>query len=155
MRLLLRREAAGAFAFGGSPRSSASPSAGTARQGRAGARMSLDLIINIVGLIAIPIATWALATAKANKSESEAAAAKRQEVAEAGAAERKRENDLAHDELRKYCERLNSEFTNFRLDTAQRYATMVALREMETRWMNTFQRIEDKLDRALTQREHA
>jgi hypothetical protein len=57
--------------------------------------------------------------------------------------------------LRKYVERLNQSFSDYRTDVAERYATIIALHAMEQRWTNMFERIEDKLDRALLyQREH-
>ena len=98
--------------------------------------MTFDSWINLVGVIGLPLAGWVFAYARARAEE-----AKRDAEAQAKAQAR------THNQLQSYVERVNRELYDLRLDVAQRYATMVALREIEQRFLTAVERFEDKLDR--------
>lgn len=98
--------------------------------------MTFDSWINLVGVIGLPLAGWVFAYARARADE-----AKRDAEVQAKAEAR------MHQQLQSYVERVNRELYDFRLDVAQRYATMVALREIEQRFLTAVERFEDKLDR--------
>jgi hypothetical protein len=109
--------------------------------------MTWDLFINIVGLIALPLAGFAVAQRSKDREEAREALADRANLNDAAHAALHLENE----ENRKYVERLNVAFSSFQLDVAQRYATMIALQQMEQRFVTVIERFEDKLDRHLLQ----
>jgi len=98
--------------------------------------MTFDSWINLVGVVGLPLAGWVFAYARARADEI-----RREAEAQAKAQAR------MHQQLQSYAERVNRELYDFRLDVAQRYATMIALREIEQRFLTAVERFEDKLDR--------
>lgn len=102
--------------------------------------MTFETWVSIVGLIFIPIIIWYL---HFQLSKSEKAAAKLEREND----EKEAANDAAHGELRKYCERLNNELYNMRLDMANSFVSNQTMRELENRFIKTVERIDIKLDR--------
>lgn len=108
----------------------------------------LGFIVNAVGMIGLPLGAYALSRGEKTREETKEQTAER---VKANAAE----HAVLHEritELRQYAERLNAAFSALQLDTAQRYATILAMREMDDRWQKGLTRLEDKLDRVLTHR---
>lgn len=120
---------------------------------------TVQIIVEIFGMIALPAAGWALAQIRAERktiADKEADIARLREVRDTVEAQA---NETAHTDMRKTCaelthtmERTTKAIYDMRIEIAQQYATMIALRETETRFFGGLKRLEDKLDRILEAR---
>lgn len=105
--------------------------------------MSLELWISIGGAVVVPVVIlWIrLWMAKGDRETAERVTAR---------AEKDKENDQVHKELRLYCERLNADHYAMRLEIATSYVTRQNLEQLEDKLFRAVERIEHKLDNVIS-----
>jgi uncharacterized protein YukE len=123
-------------------------------------QMEPTTFVEAVGLIVVPImlaiAGGMIGSANASKNALKEKEAALDELRAQQTSAFVRENEEEHKKLRQECielqhavDRMNRTFGDMRVDIAERYATIIAMRGVENRLGEGLTRLEDKLDQVL------